>query len=633
MSTVDTRSAASAPPVEHPPGFRARRAQNWVFLGLMYGFFYMSRYNFSAVSDAIGEKFGWSNTQFGSIVSAGVLVYGLAVFLNGPLADRIGGKRAILIGSVGAAVFNFLFGLCYLFLGHEAVWKNGKLITPAVLTHGMTATTMIATFSSLWAANHYFQSFGALSIVKINAAWFHVRERGSFAGIFGIMIQSGRLLAFSFSPFILRYLPWQYCFWIPAGILGVMFFLNRRFVEDSPEKAGFTFHTADETAAEAAQKPSLGFVLRKVFASRAAWLIALSSMCIGMVRNSIDHWWSRYIGAVFHLSAAQRATFVPYEVVTWGTPIAAVIGGIVAGNASDKLFGARRAPVIFFAFVGQALTLAALSQYLHSAWAGALLLLLMAFFIQSAHSLVGGAASMDFGGKKAVATAAGLFDGAQYLAASLVGIGLGTLLDAWKDPRTPGSEYDVWPLAPLPFAIIGALLIARLWYVVPGRAVVDPTAEQLMQRERSLALVHLAQRMTLGIYALLAGAASLLSIILPQQVARELNGHGLVPPALLQNQLHAGAQLGLAVVALTAAWMARPPRALIRAVLIALIAMLAGTLFSAVTGGVPWTELATIKRGLWLDGFIATALLATSVARTNLRALPQSTTTAAKGET
>ena len=49
---------------------------------------------------------------------------------------------------------------------------------------------MIATFAALWACNHYFQSFGALSIVKINAAWFHVSERGSFAGIFGIMMTS-----------------------------------------------------------------------------------------------------------------------------------------------------------------------------------------------------------------------------------------------------------------------------------------------------------------------------------------------------------------------------------------------------------------------------------------------------------
>jgi OPA family glycerol-3-phosphate transporter-like MFS transporter len=476
---VLSKSAVSRPeisfrpdgsPVEHPPGFRVRRGVNWVFLGLMYGFFYMSRYNLSAISVAIGEKFGWSNADYGGIVSAGVLVYGCAVFLNGPLADKIGGKRAILIGSAGAALFNFAFGLCHLFLLKPALWADGKVVEPALLRDGMTASTMIATFSVLWACNHYFQSFGALSIVKINAAWFHVRERGSFAGLFGIMIQSGRTFAFFFSPFILAYLPWEWCFFIPALILTVMFFANRAWVANSPADAGYEYATGDETKEEAQQKPTLGFVLRKVFASRAAWMIAFSSMCIGMVRNSIDHWWARYIGSVFHIAAKDLSHFGPYQVASWGMPLAAIVGGLAAGNASDRIFGARRAPVIFFAFCGQALCLVFLWKVLRSPWGGCLGLLAISFFIQSAHSLVGGAASMDFGGKKAVATAAGLFDGAQYLAATVVGYGMGRLLDHFKTAALPGAEYDVWPLAPIPFAILGALLISRLWNVVPGRS-------------------------------------------------------------------------------------------------------------------------------------------------------------------
>jgi OPA family glycerol-3-phosphate transporter-like MFS transporter len=142
---------------------------------------------------------------------------------------------------------------------------------------------------------------------------------------------------------------------------------------------------------------------------------------------------------------------------------------LAAGNASDRIFGARRAPVIFFAFCGQALCLLAMWKLHASPWSGCAVLLAISFFIQSAHSLVGGAASMDFGGKKAVATAAGLFDGAQYLAATLVGYGMGRLLDHYKDVLHPGIEYSVWPLAPIPFALIGALLISRLWNVVPGR--------------------------------------------------------------------------------------------------------------------------------------------------------------------
>ena len=356
-------------------------------------------------------------------------------------------------------------------------------------------------------------------------------------------------------------------------------------------------------------------------------MIAATSMCIGMVRNSIDQFWAGYYGDVFHLQTGQMTKFLPYVVVAYGTPAAAVAGGLIAGSASDKLFGARRAPVIFFAFLGMALSLALMAQGgLHSPWTGAALLLMIAFFIQSAHSLVSGAASMDFGGKKAVATAAGLFDGAQYLAGAIITRSLGSILDAYKDPKVPGAEYDVWPLAPLPFAIIGAILIARLWYVVPGRKAVDPTAEALAQRERMLGLLHKVQRVTLGAYAAIAGAASVLTVILPQHVAKELAGHGMPPAAIVQSQLHAGVRLGLAMVALAAAFVPRPPKALVRAVLVALIACLVGPLFSAITGGVPWAELSSLKMGLWLDGTVAAVLLGTMVARANVAPLPRERT-------
>jgi MFS transporter, OPA family, glycerol-3-phosphate transporter len=448
------------------PGFRGRRIQNWVFLGLMYGFFYMSRYNFSAIAAQVSDNFGWTNKQYGTILFWGTLVYGFSVFVNGPLADRMGGKRAILLGSAGAALFNLAFGLCHVFLATPAQVDHGNVINPATYAHGMTATTMLSTMAALWAANHYFQSYGALSIVKINAAWFRVHERGTFAGIFGVMIQSGRWLAFAVSPFILHFLPWQWCFWIPAAILAFMFLMNRLFVENSPRDAGFPeLHTGDETKEEAATPGTLAFVLKKVFASPTMWMIALSSMCIGMVRNSVDHWWAKYFANVFNNSAK-----IEFQVASFAMPAFAVLGGLTAGTLSDRLFGSRRGPVIFFGFLGQLVCLALLSQTLHHPWAGCLLLAAVSFFIQSSHSMVGGAASMDFGGKKAVATAAGLFDGAQYLAGAIVGLSMGALLDHFKDKLHPGAEFDYWPLFPIPFALLGALVISRLWNARPGAA-------------------------------------------------------------------------------------------------------------------------------------------------------------------
>src|SRR5206468_2241005 len=98
---------------------------------------------------------------------------------------RVGGKRAILFGATGAALLNLLFGAFGSWvLVDNATWSadHKTVLTAATLNGGMTLGTTVAMFAVLWALNHYFQSFGALSIVKINAAWFKVTERGSFAG-------------------------------------------------------------------------------------------------------------------------------------------------------------------------------------------------------------------------------------------------------------------------------------------------------------------------------------------------------------------------------------------------------------------------------------------------------------------
>ena len=100
----------AAPMLLDQPDFRRRRALNWLLAGAMYAFFYMARYNFTAINARLADLFGWSNTQLGVFDSSATLVYGAAVFLNGPIADRIGGRRAILFGAAGTAFFNVLFG-------------------------------------------------------------------------------------------------------------------------------------------------------------------------------------------------------------------------------------------------------------------------------------------------------------------------------------------------------------------------------------------------------------------------------------------------------------------------------------------------------------------------------------------
>lgn len=459
----------------HSLEFRRRRMQNWIFLGLMYGFFYLSRYNLISISADLSLFLGWNNTAYGLITSTGKLIYGLAVFFNGPLADRIGGKRTVLLGAAGAAFFSLLLGCSSYLVVHDGM-RQGTLEVPPVFIEGVRISTMIAIFAVLWACNNYFQSFGALSVVKVNASWFHIKERGRFSGIFGIMIQGGRQLAFWLGPFLLAHqLHWRYVFFIPAALLALMWLVAKIGIEDSPGHAGFDdFDTGDGSHHEINEKVTFGFLVKRIFAQPTTWIIAIASLCIGTVRHSMDDWFGKYFAETFNpfitdakLQKAFLNSFQPYRFVSLCAPLTAIVGGLLAGNISDRVFGSRRAPVICIALLAQVIFLFFLSNHLPSAWTAAILLVTISLFINSSHSILVGTASMDFGGRKAVATAAGFFDGAQYVGGALMGAVCGRLLDHFKDKLHPGVQYKIWPLIPIPFALLGAVLIATLWNAKP----------------------------------------------------------------------------------------------------------------------------------------------------------------------
>jgi MFS transporter, OPA family, glycerol-3-phosphate transporter len=168
-------------PMRHGPWFLSRRFINWFPLGMTYGFLYMGRYNLTVAKNAFGDLM--SNDAFGLIFAAGTGLYAFSFLINGQLVDRIGGKAGILIAALGAAAANISLGV----------------ITWLVLTK-RTSVTLFWPFVVCYALNMYFQSYGAVSIIKVKANWFHVRERGVFGAIFGTLISFGVYFAFEWGP-------------------------------------------------------------------------------------------------------------------------------------------------------------------------------------------------------------------------------------------------------------------------------------------------------------------------------------------------------------------------------------------------------------------------------------------------
>lgn len=439
--------------------YRLRRFQNWMIIGFLYSLFYMTRYNFSANAPTLQAIFGWTKSDLGIFETLLPLVYGLAVVINGPLADKFGGKKSFLFGSVGVVIMNILFGLSGLLITSPSVWSGKELIHEPALMFGFTKQSLLWTLAIIWSINGYFQAFGALSIVKINAQWFHIRERGTFAAIFGVLIRLGLILSFSITPLLAKGLSWQWAFWIPALLVSILFFLTLFFVKDTPKQAGFTERDTGDSTDENIEKVKISDVLKKVFASKIMWMIGIGSMMIGFVRRSVvDAWFPVYFKDVYGISGTDTA----YQFTAWGIAVLGIIGGFVFGIMSDKVYKGRRAPVIFFGFLGMAfvLFLFYLSDLMNfGPYAAAAMVVLLSFFVNGAHGMIGGAASMDFGGRKAAATATGLIDGFQYLAGAFVGQAVGYI--------TSNLGWQIWKLWPIPFAIIGAVVMLFLWNAMP----------------------------------------------------------------------------------------------------------------------------------------------------------------------
>ena len=402
--------ANTADPTDHSAAYRFRRFLNWFPLGLAYAFLYMGRYNLTVAKTNLGELM--SKEEFGTIFAIGTWVYGLSFLVNGPLTDKVGGRRSMLVALAGSAVANVAMGL---------------FIRSMLNSADPGAVSVSLWMSVLYGINMYFQSFAAVAIVKVNASWFHLRERGAFSGIFGTMISSGIFFAYTGNQWVLDVfrtgdvVPVELVFFAPALLLGIALFTEFSLLRDRPSEAGLVdIDTGD--GGDGRNEPAVPALemVRKILRHPVLLTIALIEFCTGVLRQGIMQWvpvyakevlvlpsshvlmyghWATaselglpgpdWVGIVAVLSAAWGASvalfmlaknapagirarvlatsglfcaLVPFLQGGWGGLlfVAGVIGGNVAGYVSDLFFQSRRAPAAGGLYFGLTLGIVAM---------------------------------------------------------------------------------------------------------------------------------------------------------------------------------------------------------------------------------------------------------------------------------
>jgi len=475
-------------PIGHNERFILRRFVNWFPMGMTYAFLYMARYNLNVSKNALGVAM--SKEDFGLIFGAGTVVYGLSFLLNGPLVDKMGGKKGILIAALGASLANLAMGLAtYLFL-HNQLHVNLTLI-----------------FSVLYSINMFFQSYGAVSIIKVKAYWFHVRERGIFGAIFGTLISFGVYFAFDWGAAIttasqlqLKGEPTPFqkifraafaidtgktdaiwlVFFIPAAILIFWALLDTWLIRDTPGEAGHEdFDTHDASSGEMDREFTISELLHKIFSSPLMLLFAGVEFTAGVIRNGVMQWYSIFAKEIPQGSGAFFADH-------WGLLLClfGIVGGFAGGIISDHFYQSRRGPpvaiaqaIIFVAAITMAVFL------FSSPITVGLCALMMSCAVITVHSLMSGTAAADFGGRKATATASGIIDGFVYLGSGLQSVCLGFLTS---------KSWLYWPIFMAPFALTGFFLAIRFWHQLP-----EATKKYLINVE-NLVVISDGQRVTVA---------------------------------------------------------------------------------------------------------------------------------------
>jgi len=401
-------------------------------VGFLYTSFYMCRYNLSIANKPIADEFKFSMGDMGDILGAQFYAYAIGQVVNGLLTDRLGGKKALLIGAVGTIVSNIAFGAAS-FVG------------------------MLWLFMLLWGLNGWSQSFGAPGFIKINAAWFSQNERGTFAGVFGFMINLGRVAINQLGPALLAgfvflgmwQIPaqhWRMLFYVPAGIAAFVAIMLAIFAKDTPEECGFHGIYKGEADHDMSVQANMREVFMNIITNKYVWIMALAYACTGAVRQTVDQWFPRYMQEVHKIDLNSPL----FLVVGFLIPFVASTGSFLSGIISDHLFGGRRAPVAAGIYVLEVITILIASR-VHGATAIAIAFVTVAFTANSTHALLGPAAAMDIGGRKAAAFASGCINSFQYIGAGAAMQMLGRLLD-----RT-GYQYFFYFM--IPWAVLGAVLM------------------------------------------------------------------------------------------------------------------------------------------------------------------------------
>ena len=467
-----------------------KKFQYWqwrTIIGTMIGYsiFYLVRKNFSFAIPGLTVEYGITKATFGAILAIASFIYGVSKLINGFLADRLNGRWHLVTGLSVSAFVNLIFGAGAMICAYLTGVSNGTVFVNA----------LVLLFAILYVINNAFQGCGFPPCNRLITHWVPPQELATKMSIWNTSHSVGAFIAAVLCGYIMGHTgtdmsadpemrarvientrnitegmdpaaaqayvdnallnigAWHWAFWIPAfiAILGVIFIIVT--LRDTPKSVGLPElegTTTVEVKSEEEKKDFRQFIIKKVILNPIIWILSLSVFFVYVVRLAVLDWGPSFLQESRGLSPALSAwTVAIFEAF-------GVVGMIVAGIVSDKLFHGRAQRTCVLCMVGVILFLI-LFCVLPQDTNPVILMMVLAcigFFLYGPQALIGVIASNQVT-RRGASSANGIIGFVAYLSPLVSGLVFGHIAD------TSGWELVFKIMIVVSF--IGLLTLLTLW--------------------------------------------------------------------------------------------------------------------------------------------------------------------------
>jgi ACS family hexuronate transporter-like MFS transporter len=410
----------------------------WIIVGLLFigtVINYLDRQIIGLLKPTLELEFGWTETDFGKIMSAFSFAYAIGLLLSGRFIDKVGTK-------VGYSVAVVVWSLAGMF---------------HALARSVTGFAIARLSLGIGEAGNFPAAMKAVS------EWFPKKERALATGIFNSGTAIGVVVALIIVPLIMQNYGWHEVFWI-TGAMGfiwlvfwlILYDLPSRQKRLSPEELAYI--ESDKGNTEDEVKSTTAISWGKLFVFPQTWAFVTGKFLIDPIFWFFLFWLPSYFSATFDLDLT---VISPELMIIYG---ATTIGSIAGGYFSSVLIRkgwptlkARKGVLLLFALLELGFMIA-IAQYVTDKWT-AVILISLAVAVHQAWATNIFTMASDMFPKAVVSSVVGIGGMTGAIGGILFPIFVGWLLDIHKVAGNLTGGYN------LIFTICGVTYLVA-WIII-----------------------------------------------------------------------------------------------------------------------------------------------------------------------